>query len=643
MTDERATTQSNENGECRLVGVTLKHDHVTRVKESNIPEGVKYDNHIKKPNGDVEFRDPMCFAVGAKQSRDTTVTSIPSWESSSTEHATRLWKQFSDHGELNPGGFLPSSSSSSSSHPPSGGAAVHGEAVSRPGTKIAAAVANKVRVPAGEKRTLVFVLSWDVPVARFALGTAYYRRYTRFYGRTGTCAGALARDAMVHYRDWDRMIQDWQHPIASSPDLPDWYKMALLNEVYYVADGGSMWTDGRADGHPEGDSPATIEREGYMGQFAYLEGQEYLMYNTYDVHFYASFALIQLWPHLELGLQRDIAAATMMDHVEEWDLISTGKMAPRKVKGAVPHDMGNPGEHPWTMVNSYNIQDISRWKDLPSKFVLQVYRDYVITGDDTFLRDMWPVVVEALEKLSTFDTDGDGIVDNEGFPDQTYDTWSATGCSSYCGGLYVASLQAACAIAEHLGQPEEANKYRLAYQKGQETLDAKLWTGKYYRYDCSASSHRESIMADQLAGHWYSHACGLGGIVPKDKAISALKTVYEYNVLKFGDGGMGAVNGMRPNGKVDTTCLQSSEVWTGTSYAVAAAMLQDGLMEEGFSTARGIVDGTYSKFGYMFQTPEAWDVRGNYRAYAYMRPLAIWAMHWAMNKDKTSKREGCCY
>jgi hypothetical protein len=29
------------------------------------------------------------------------------------------------------------------------------------------------------------------------------------------------------------------------------------------------------------------------------------MINTYDVHFYASFALIQLWPELELSIQYD--------------------------------------------------------------------------------------------------------------------------------------------------------------------------------------------------------------------------------------------------------------------------------------------------------------------------------------------------
>lgn len=30
------------------------------------------------------------------------------------------------------------------------------------------------------------------------------------------------------------------------------------------------------------------------------------MYNTYDVHFYASFALVMLWPKLELSLQYDM-------------------------------------------------------------------------------------------------------------------------------------------------------------------------------------------------------------------------------------------------------------------------------------------------------------------------------------------------
>jgi non-lysosomal glucosylceramidase len=38
-----------------------------------------------------------------------------------------------------------------------------------------------------------------------------------------------------------------------------------------------------------------------------------------------------------------------------------------------------------------------------------------------------------------FDRDGDGMMENEGSPDQTYDIWSVSGVSAYTGGLCVAS------------------------------------------------------------------------------------------------------------------------------------------------------------------------------------------------------------
>jgi len=139
-------------------------------------------------------------------------------------------------------------------------------------------------------------------------------------------------------------------------------------------------------------------------------------------------------------------------------------------------------------------------------------------------------------------------------------------------------------------------------------------------------------MADQMAGQWYAKACGLGPIVPDSNAYLALKTVYEMNVKGFKDGKMGAINGMKPNGTIDDTCMQSVEVWTGTTYAVAAAMLQQGMVKEAFETIKGIIIPTYQDLGYMFQTPEAWDVKGQYRSAAYMRPLVIWAIQWGWEK-----------
>jgi non-lysosomal glucosylceramidase len=71
--------------------------------------------------------------------------------------------------------------------------------------------------------------------------------------------------------------------------------------------------------------------------------------------------------------------------------------------------------------NQFSWQNTNDWKDLNSKFVLMVYRDYVFTGkkDQTFLRYTWPAVQEALEHLRQYDRDGDGVPENDGYPDQT--------------------------------------------------------------------------------------------------------------------------------------------------------------------------------------------------------------------------------
>ncbi len=143
-------------------------------------------------------------------------------------------------------------------------------------------------------------------------------------------------------------------------------------------------------------------------------------------------------------------------------------------------------------------------------------------------------------------------------------------------------------------------------------------------------------------------------MVDPAQARSSLGTVFEFNVQKFADGRSGAVNGMRPDGSVDGTCMQSQEVWTGTTYSVAAAMLQEarwaeeearrqedgralGLREEAaflrhaaFETARGLYEAGWKRLGYWFATPEAWNERGHYRSLGYMRPLCIWSMQWAL-------------
>lgn len=45
--------------------------------------------------------------------------------------------------------------------------------------------------------------------------------------------------------------------------------------------------------------------------------------------------------------------------------------------------------------------------------------------------------------------------------------------------------------------------------------------------------------------------------------------------MKFADGKMGAVNGMYPDGRIDGYTVQSTEVWTGVTYGLAATMIKE--------------------------------------------------------------------
>jgi non-lysosomal glucosylceramidase len=151
--------------------------------------------------------------------------------------------------------------------------------------------------------------------------------------------------------------------------LPRFYRYTLFNELYFLAEGGTLWLDS-SDGtaheppkhplgpivspvvNPRGPPGDTVDYSNLdsIGQFLYLEGHEYLMYNTYDVHFYASFALAQLWPALELSLQRDVARSVFRSDGCMRTLLGEGDYRPRKVKGVVPHDVGAPSEEPWSKV-----------------------------------------------------------------------------------------------------------------------------------------------------------------------------------------------------------------------------------------------------------------------------------------------------
>ncbi|MEM9163526.1 MAG: glycoside hydrolase family 116 protein, partial [Cyanobacteria bacterium P01_F01_bin.4] len=341
---------------------------------------------------------------------------------------------------------------------------------------------------------------------------------------------------------------------------------------------------------------------------------------------------------------------------------------PRKLKGATPHDLGAPNEQPFIQTNYTSYQDCNQWKDLPSDFVIQVYRAYKLTGatDVPFLVDCWPAVTETLKYLKRFDTDSDGMPENGGAPDQTFDDWRLKGISAYCGGLWLAALQSAIAIANVLEAHHQApgnlavlrSQYQRWYDQGRTIFHKKLWNGEYYRLDTGSGS--DVVMADQLCGQFMAQLMGLPDIVSPEFAESALDAVYDACFVKFNDYAaqhvnpqnqkfegaqtghfsatalgmkIGAANGVRPDGSPqnpdDTHQL---EVWTGINFGLAAYLAHMGKPEQALEIAEAVVRQVYD-FGLQFRTPEAITALGTFRACYYLRPMAIWGLYGTLTKQ----------
>ena len=92
------------------------------------------------------------------------------------------------------------------------------------------------------------------------------------------------------------------------------------------------------------------------------------------------------------------------------------------------------------------------------------------------------------------------MIENSGFPDQTYDIWIAKGVHAYCGGLWVTACFATAAMAALVRDEASHERYCQLALKAREVYNKTLWNGAYLNYDSSDSGHHDSIMADMMAG-----------------------------------------------------------------------------------------------------------------------------------------------
>ena len=474
----------------------------------------------------------------------------------------------------------------------------------------------------------------EFSVSQAAGPRQWYKYYTQFFGKGGTSSWEIAKTALNNYQDWEQEIEAWQRPYIEDPYKPNWYRCALMNELYFLVDGGTFWEDGLKGGAPE---PVSYPDN----KFGLMECFDFGNYSAFDVETYGSFSLITLWPELEKQILRQ--SVDVMDGTSSARPCGDGS----PLNGNVMHDMSDsmpynmyPDRDPFFRFNVWWGNDTTKWKDMNAKFMLRMYRDYIMTGDPEFVCPKnWSAAKIAMQRLRDRG-DAESLPVNQG-TDETYDTWSMYGTSAYCGGLWLAALKAGIEVAKIRNDPDTQQLYAQWFGTAYPAFESRLWNGQYFEYDTdsrSANGHadnHDTIMADQMCGEWFARASGLT-VLPSNQVATALQTIYNNNVRGAGLNGMrGAVNGIKPDGTINTSAEQSQEAWSGVTYGLAALMIHNGLTDLAEATAWGVYHTVYEEKGYWFRTPEAWNANGDYRATLYNRPMAIWGMQHAYDLQRS--------
>jgi non-lysosomal glucosylceramidase len=281
--------------------------------------------------------------------------------------------------------------------------------------------------------------------------------------------------------------------------------------------------------------------------------------------------------------------------------------------------------------------------------VMKVYRDWKISGDTAWLRELWPAIKHSIEfawadhNEDRWDPEQTGVL--QGRQHHTLDM-ELFGPNAWLTGFYLGALKAGAEMAEHVGDVDGANAFRALFERGKAWTDSNLFNGEYYvqRIDLedrdlllpfaqgAGSMVGDTMDAywdeehgqlkyqigegcgiDQVLAQWHANLYGLGEIFDPAQTKAALAAIFRHN---FKGGALGQplrefFNPCRVFGLNDEAGLvicdwpegrrkpvipvpYAQEAMHGFEYAAATQMIQSGLVEEGMAVVtavRGRYDG----------------------------------------------------
>jgi uncharacterized protein (DUF608 family) len=254
--------------------------------------------------------------------------------------------------------------------------------------------------------------------------------------------------------------------------------------------------------------------------------------------------------------------------------------------------------------------------------LMKLYREWRLSGDDNWLRTLWPHARRALEfcwEPGGWDADRDGVM--EGCQHNTMDV-EYFGPNPEIEFWYLGALRAGEEMARQVGDAAFADELRSIFESGSAWTDAHLFNGEYYEHRVQPARSRARVAAglahhdltdedldtpplqigagclvDQLVGQAFAGVVGLGDLGDRGHIERTLRSIVQHNqrhslgpqfnpmrTYAAGDEA-GTILCTYPRGNRPTRPVPYfAEVWTGLEYTLATHQIQVGQVREGITT-----------------------------------------------------------
>lgn len=270
--------------------------------------------------------------------------------------------------------------------------------------------------------------------------------------------------------------------------------------------------------------------------------------------------------------------------------------------------------------------------------IIKTYRDWKLSGDSDWLRRYWPAVTRAIayawsaENPDRWDPDATGIL--SGRQHQTLDM-ELFEPNSWLASMFVAALLCTAEMATAMGDTALSEKTAKMAKTGADYINAHLFNGRWFiqKIDLGDKSvltpfdvgrtagvladgfmetywsdefaelkyqMGEGCVSDQILGQWHAEVAGVGGFLDPAKVKTALKSVHTNNFrpsladhfnpcrnYAYEDEA-GLLIATYPEGirQPMVAAPYAEEVWSGIEYMSASHMITHGLVDEGMDIVR---------------------------------------------------------